>query len=361
MTQNNVQDLFLELVAIPSNSGQEQEIMTYIQTFFKQISVPVKISNQQSGLVATFPATNKALEQVPVIAFSAHLDTATSPVPPEVIITNGYVETANRAILGADDKSGVAAMLAAADTLAKSDKPHGQVEFIFTTKEEEGLTGAKLFDLDLVDAAYGYCLDAPGVIGGMIRTSKTHLQLDFWIEVGVPHEKSAIQIAREAMKKIRQNFTLDTGLTWQVYHFGGEVLENGNEKVTILSEFSADFPLENCLPFVEQIKQIFIETGVTYKADVQDVTHMSYHHFSLPETSHVCEVASNAMQELRLPKRALQLEGGTDANVFNDRGIPFLVLAAGFENPHTTSERIAVTELEKLTRLVLEIIKATAN
>ncbi|EUJ30797.1 hypothetical protein PCORN_07210 [Listeria cornellensis FSL F6-0969] len=34
MTQNNAQDLFLELVAIPSNSGQEQEIMTYIQTFF---------------------------------------------------------------------------------------------------------------------------------------------------------------------------------------------------------------------------------------------------------------------------------------------------------------------------------------
>nr|WP_277620169.1 M20/M25/M40 family metallo-hydrolase [Listeria cornellensis] len=319
------------------------------------------MSNQQSGLVATFSSTNKAMEQIPVIAFSAHLDTATSPVLPEVIVTNGYVETANRAILGADDKSGVAAMLAAADTLAKSDQPHGQVEFIFTTKEEEGLTGAKLFDLDLVDAAYGYCLDAPGAVGGMIRTSKTHLQLDFWIEVGVPHEKSAIQIAREAMKKIRKNFTLDTGIAWQVYHFGGEVLENGNEKVTILSEFSADFPLENCLPLVEKIKQLFIETGVTYKADVQDVTHMSYHHFSLPETSRLCEVASDAMQALRIPKKALQLEGGTDANVFNDRGIPFLVLAAGFENPHTTSERIAVSELEKLTRLVLEIIKITAN
>lgn len=36
MTQAHVQELFLELVAIPSKSGQEQEIMAHIQTFFKK-------------------------------------------------------------------------------------------------------------------------------------------------------------------------------------------------------------------------------------------------------------------------------------------------------------------------------------
>ncbi|MBC6314583.1 M20/M25/M40 family metallo-hydrolase [Listeria grandensis] len=361
MTQFNVQDLFLELVAIPSPSGQEQEIMTYVQTFFKEIGIAVKLSKQQSGIVATLPATNEAMEQLPVIAFSAHLDTMFSSDSPEVIITNGYIETANKANLGADDKAGVAAILAAARWLTKNDQPHGQIEFLLTTKEEEGLTGAKLFDLDIVDASFGYCLDAPGAVGGMIHTSKTHLQLDFWMEVGVPHEKSAIQVAREAMKKIRTTFSHDVGIAWQVYHFGGEILENGNEKVTILSEFVADFPLQECLPYVEQIKQIFIETGVTYKADVQDVTHMSYHHFSLPETAYLCKLAIKAMQTLGIPEKALQLEGGTDANVFNDRGIPFLVLSTGFQNPHTTSERIAVTELEKLTSLILEIVKTAAK
>ncbi|MBC1434212.1 M20/M25/M40 family metallo-hydrolase [Listeria rocourtiae] len=361
MTQAHVQELFLELVAIPSKSGQEQEIMAHIQTFFKKIGIEVKTSKQQAGLVATIPATNQELEQTPVIAFSAHLDTATSVDPPEVIITNGYIETANRALLGADDKAGVAAMLAVAKYLSKNAEPHGQVEFIFTTKEEEGLIGAKLFDLDLVDATFGYCLDAPGSVGGIIHTSKTHLQLDFWIEVAMPHEKSAIQIARDAMKKIHKNLAFRDGIAWQVYHFGGEILENGNEKVTILSEFSADYPLKNCLLYVDQIKQIFIETGVTYKADVQDVTHMSYHYFSLTEKNHVYKIASKAMQALEITPKRLKLEGGTDANVFNDRGIPFIVLSAGFENPHTTSERIASTELDKLTKLILEIIKITAN
>ncbi|MBC1553620.1 M20/M25/M40 family metallo-hydrolase [Listeria booriae] len=360
MTQDTIQDLFLELVAIPSESGQEQEIITYIQTFLKQRNISSKPSKQQSGLVATLPATDETTEKAPIIAFSAHVDTATTPAAPKITLTNGYIETTNQALLGADDKAGVTAMLAAIDQLTQNPEPHGQIEFIFTTKEEEGLTGAKLFDLDLVEADFGFCLDAPGPVGSMIRTSRTHLQLDFWIEVGESHDKSAIQIAREALKKIHKH-KFPTEMHWQVYHFGGEVLENGNEKVTILSELSADFPLEHCLPYVEQIKQIFIEIGVAHKADVQDVTHMNYHHFHLASTSKPCLIATQAMANLELPQQTVQLEGGTDANVFNDRGIPFLVLAAGYENPHTTSERIAVTELHHLTKLVAEIIKVTAN
>ncbi|MBC1500063.1 M20/M25/M40 family metallo-hydrolase [Listeria weihenstephanensis] len=361
MTHSNVRDLFLELVAIPSQSGQEQEVILYVERYFKELAIDVKVSRQQAGIVACIPATDDSVTQLPVIAFSAHLDTVTSTEIPEVIVANGYIDTANEAPLGADDKAGVAALLSAASELVTSKDPHGPLEFIFTTKEEEGLTGAKLFDLDLVDASFGYCLDAPGAVGGIIRTSKTHLQLDFWIEVGMSHEKSAILVAREAMKKIRKNFAATLGISWQVYHFGGEILENGNEKVTILSEFAADVPLSDCLPYVEQIKQIFIETGVTYKADVQDVTHMNYHHFDIPETSQVCKIVAEAMQSLSIPRKTIQQEGGTDANVFNDRGIPFIVLATGFENPHTTRERIAVPELERLTELVLEIIKRAAN
>ncbi|MFX1411748.1 MAG: peptidase M20, partial [Promethearchaeota archaeon] len=43
--------------------------------------------------------------------------------------------------------------------------------------------------------------------------------------------------------------------------------------------------------------------------------------------------------------------GGSDANVFNERGISAIVLGCGMEKPHTTDERIAVASLNKLAEL----------
>lgn len=47
--------------------------------------------------------------------------------------------------LGADDKAAVAAMLAAIDYFCAERTAHGKIEFIFTTKEELGMIGMRLF------------------------------------------------------------------------------------------------------------------------------------------------------------------------------------------------------------------------
>ena len=47
-----------------------------------------------------------------------------------------------RTILGADDKSAVAAMLEAARRCSPRGRPHAGIELLFTPKEEVGLVGA---------------------------------------------------------------------------------------------------------------------------------------------------------------------------------------------------------------------------
>src|SRR4029078_7285421 len=77
------------------------------------------------------------------VFFCAHLDT----VPPEaaiepVVREDEVVRNGAGTILGADDKSAVAAMLEATARLVEEGREHAGVELLFTPKEEGGPLGA---------------------------------------------------------------------------------------------------------------------------------------------------------------------------------------------------------------------------
>jgi len=44
--------------------------------------------------------------------------------------------------------------------------------------------------------------------------------------------------------------------------------------------------------------------------------------------------------------------GGSDANIFNGKGLTCVNLGAGFINPHSTEEYIQIDDLVKLCKLV---------
>jgi tripeptide aminopeptidase len=48
--------------------------------------------------------------------------------------------------------------------------------------------------------------------------------------------------------------------------------------------------------------------------------------------------------------------GGSDANVFNSRGVRCVNLANGMTDVHTPDERIAVADLERMVAVTLELV-----
>ena len=56
-----------------------------------------------------------------------------------------------------------------------------------------------------------------------------------------------------------------------------------------------------------------------------------------------------------------QSGGGSDANVIAGHGIPTVNLAVGYEEIHTTNEKIPVEELAKTAELVVAIIEEVAK
>ncbi len=57
----------------------------------------------------------------------------------------------------------------------------------------------------------------------------------------------------------------------------------------------------------------------------------------------------------------LKSGGGSDANVFAGFNIPTVNLAVGYEEIHTTNEKMPVEELSKLAEMTVAIIEEVSN
>ena len=108
------------------------------------------------------------------IFFCAHLDTVPPQGPIEPVVEDGVVRNAAGTILGADNKSAVAAMIEAARRIVAEGRPHGGVELLFTQKEEVGLLGAGAFDHTRLEAELGFVYDQAAPIGEVILGAPYH-------------------------------------------------------------------------------------------------------------------------------------------------------------------------------------------
>lgn len=181
MNSATVLDYFKEITAIPRESGHEEPMTAYLQSFAASHNLECKTDEIGNVMIAKPASAGK--ENVPTIVLQAHqdmvceklagvqFDFATEPIRYE--IENGWM-VAKNTTLGADDGIGVAACLA----LLVSDVPTGRVECVFTISEETGMdgafamkegffTGKTLINLDSEDEGQLFI----GCAGGMDTTS----------------------------------------------------------------------------------------------------------------------------------------------------------------------------------------------
>src|SRR5262249_23624088 len=155
----------------PSPPGDERAVADRVAEELRSIGLDVgeddagaRIGSNAGNLYARLEPT---ADGVPLF-LCAHLDT----VPPsgriEPVVDDGIVRNAGGTILGADNKSAVAAMLEAARRLREERRPHAGLELVFTPKEEVGLQGAGAFDHTRLAAGVGYVYDQAAAIGEII-------------------------------------------------------------------------------------------------------------------------------------------------------------------------------------------------
>ena len=181
---DSVLDMFLELAAISSPPGHEREVADRVHGFLHQLGLETDedeagaaIGSEIGNIMCRVPAT---VPGTPIF-LNAHLDTVPPTDAIEPVVIDGVVTNSRDAILGADNKAAVVAMLAAVRDLVQRGGAHAGLELVFTPMEEIGLRGAKRFDVSRLQAEFGYCYDHAAPIGQIVLAapSQRTLRLTF--------------------------------------------------------------------------------------------------------------------------------------------------------------------------------------
>lgn len=360
-------DLFLKLVQINAPSLGEKDVVAFTKQHLTELGFHVDednagelIGGNANNLIVTLPANTEGL---PRVFLSAHFDTVE---PTEGLIIEereGVFYSASDTILGADDKGGMAPAIEAALALRESGLPHGDVVLLLSVAEEIGLKGADALKIEDLNLDYGFVLDTGPPVGTYVTRTAYHDKLDIEV-IGKPahagkHPEegiNAIVVASQAiagmkMGRIGPETTANLGIIE-----GGTGTNVVCPSVRIKAE-ARSTSLEELEAQIDHMVQRFEAAASEHGAEVKIDHHRHYHAYNLDPASEVVRVAQEASRRLSFEPTLRTTLGGSDANVYNRKGVPTIVVATGMDKIHTHDEFISRKDLVDTARLTLEILK----
>ncbi|MGH2971921.1 MAG: M20/M25/M40 family metallo-hydrolase, partial [Gaiellaceae bacterium] len=201
-----VVDLFLELAAIASPPGEERAVSDVVQRYLRDLG----LDSDEDDFGNLYTRIEPTADGTPLF-FCAHLDTVPPDGPLEPLVgEDGVIRNAGGTILGADNKSAVAAMLEGARRVLAENRAHPGIELLFTMQEEIGLLGAAAFDHTRLHAQLGYVYDQAAPIGEIILGAPWAQGMEVTFHGRASHSgmypeegRSAIQAAAKAIADLR--------------------------------------------------------------------------------------------------------------------------------------------------------------
>ncbi|WP_210125571.1 M20/M25/M40 family metallo-hydrolase [Staphylococcus sp. GDY8P85P] len=366
-------ETFLELVKINSETGHEEVIQPILKKKFEELGLHVaedRASEKSwlgaNNLICTLPATSDN-QDVAKIYFTSHMDTVVPGlnIQPQ-INDDSYIYSDGTTILGADDKAGLAAIIETIQYLNDNKIPHGQIQFIITVGEESGLKGAKELDKSLIDAEFGYAVDASQPVGTTVVGAPTQMVINSTIlgktaHASTPSEGiSAINIAAKAISRMKLG-QIDQYTTANIGKFHGGSATNIVADEVVLEAEARSHNNQSIEQQVAHMKEIFESTAQEFGGEAKVMIEKSYPGFKLNDEDKVTQYAINSAKELGLAGDTVIAGGGSDGSIINTFGIPTVILGVGYEHIHTTSERISIKSLNDLATQIVKIIELVAK
>ena len=398
-------DYFLQYVKIDTQSDEntgttpstekQRVLAELLAKQLKELGAEEITYDQEYGYVyASIPAS-AGLADAPVLGFIAHMDTSPAVSGenvkprivekydggdillneeeriflrvsdfPEIVKLAGQdlIVTDGTTLLGADDKAGIAEIMAAAEyLLTHPEVPHGKLRIGFTPDEEIG-EGADHFDVKLFGADYAYTVDG-GELGELEdetfnAASGKVVVCGRSVHPGSAKGKmiNAILVSQEfqSLLPVFQNpmytegregfFHLDT-ISGNVEKTVAEYIIRDHDR-TLFEEKKAQFL--SCADF---LNRKYGEGTVT--AEVKD----SYYNMkeALIPHAHLMENAAGILRELGVEPKVTPIRGGTDGARLSYMGLPCPNLCTGGANFHSRFEYACVQSMEKVTELLIRL------
>jgi tripeptide aminopeptidase len=339
---------------------------------------------------------------VPRVAFLAHADTApafsgtgvkpivhrryagapivlpddpTQVLSPEINpylgkkVGDDIVTASGTTLLGADDKAGVAIIMAmTAHLLAHPEISHGDIRICFTPDEEIGM-GINHLDLDDLAADYAYTLDG-GPVGELtfetfsadkavvtIDGVSTHAGTAFGVMV------NALSLAAKLIDTLPQHTrtpetTRDREGFLHVYRMEGTA---AHAEISIILR---DFELAGLSGHGDMLRAICAAIQASEpRARIDCTITPQYRNmrYWLEKDTRPVDKATRAFRAVGVEPFSYPVRGGTDGSRLTERGLPTPNLFTGMQNIHGPLEWISVQDMAKSVEMCVELAQEWAR
>lgn len=277
------------------------------------------------------------------------------------------ITTRGETLLGADDKSGIAAIMNMAEYFVNHPEiEHGDIKIAFTPDEEIG-TGADTFDVESFGADFAYTIDG-GYIGELEYETFNGASAKVNINGKSVHPGSAkntminsTSVAFEFDRLLgdvsRPEHTEGYEGFYHLIGINGDI-ENTNIEYIIRHHDRDEFEkMKN--QFLANRDYLNSKYGNIIEVDIKD----SYYNMGevLKDKPEIVGYAEKAMENLDIKPLISPIRGGTDGSKLSFMGLPCPNIFAGGLNFHGVYEILPIEFLQKSSETIIEIVKVIAK
>ena len=405
ISPDTVAERFLRYVQIDTQSDpnstahptteKQKNLSKLLKKELQGMGVANAVADEYGYVYATIPS-NSDKKNIPTICFCSHVDTAPdcsgtnvkpihhryydgndivlpddntqvlkmseSPYLKEHL-NSGVITASGLTLLGADDKSGVAAIMEAALFFMQNPSvKHGDIKILFTPDEEVGQGTAKV-DMDKLGAQFGYTLDG-GEAGSLedetFSADATTITINGVItHPGYAKDKmvNALKVAGAILDALPKNeWSPET--TEKKQGFVHPVGMNGIAEKATLQFIVRDFEDEGLAQHHARLKKIAEEVAAKFPGATMEYSFVEqYRNMKkvLDKHPQVVAYAEEAIQRAGLAVHKESIRGGTDGSRFSYIGMPCPNIFTGMQNIHSKLEWIGTKDMAKAAETIVHL------
>jgi tripeptide aminopeptidase len=383
--------------AYPSTEKQ-LDLLRLLLDELRELGLEDAAMDEHGYVTATIPATVDG--DVPTIAFFAHVDTARevtgTNVDPQRIRYEGgqialggsgrairpeespqlaahagheLITTDGTTLLGADDKAGVAEIMAAtAYLVAHPDVPHGTVKVAFNPDEEIG-RGVIHFPVDTFGARAAYTMDG-STVGEIQMETFSGAQVRMRIRGRSIHPGlakgelvNAIKLAAAVVERLPKD-RLSPETTDEREGYVHPTSINGDASEVELRFIVRDFDDDLLDRHVEYLRDLAREVAASdTRCTIEVESRIQYRNMreTLEKHPEIVENLEEAVRRVGLVPRRTSIRGGTDGSALTEMGLPTPNIYTGGQDAHSEREWICVDDMGVAAVTIIELAKVWAE
>ena len=401
---NSITERFMRYVQIDTQSDpqsnsqptteKQKDLSKILLSELQQLGIESDL-DEHGYVYGTIPS-NSEKKNIPVICFCSHVDTAPdcSGTNVKPILHKKYngedialpddtsqvlkineapylknhlgsdiITASGNTLLGADDKSGVAAIMEAASYLINNPGiKHGEIMIVFTPDEEVGKGTAKI-DMQKVKAKFGYTMDG-GEAGSLEDETFSADFASIIINGVIAHPGyakgklvNAIKIAGEILDTLPKNEWAPE-VTEKKEGFVHPVRVEGIAERATIEFIVRDFDNDKLKMHGERLKQLAENIVKKYPAVTMEFTvKEQYRNMKqlLDKNPEVVSYAAEAIERSGLKVKTESIRGGTDGSRLSYMGLPCPNIFTGMQDIHSKLEWIGVKDMVKSAETIVHL------